>query len=146
MDFKQYDSIDITQHIMAICDKKGIEYNNTKLNKLLYMLYGFVLAKYNFILTNEKPHLWPYGPVFPRVQKNINKQKLISKIITDLDSRVIDILDYIINKCGNFTAGKLSSWSHTSGSPWDACVRLNYKWNTVIDDDLIKSYFKRFFK
>ena len=81
--FKQYDSIDLARHIMAVCDENNIIFEknngNTKLNKLLYIVYGVYLSIYNKSILTEKPKCFPYGPVFPRVFKKyikLESQKL----------------------------------------------------------------------
>ena len=42
---KKYDSLDMARHLMAECQDNGVEdINNTKINKLLYAVYGTYLA------------------------------------------------------------------------------------------------------
>jgi len=41
--------------------------DNTKIQNLLYILYGFYIAKNNIRLTQELPMLGSYGRVFVKV-------------------------------------------------------------------------------
>ncbi len=63
----QYDSRDVAAYIAQQCRTKGIEYNNTKIQKLLYCAYGILLAWAGEHICDEYPRAWDYGPVFPKV-------------------------------------------------------------------------------
>ena len=94
---------------------------------------------------DEKPKLWPYGPVFPKVHKKFEAIKEIKrdKIESISDKEAINILEKTVEKWGSVPAGKLSSWSHSEDSPWYLMVKEGANWNTEIDLDYIKIYFAR---
>lgn len=121
------------------------EYNNTKIQKLLYILYGFYWARRNLRLVGEQPKLWPHGPVFPRVFKYIQKNGFYSgddTIFLEIQNADQELFDELIRDFGMFKAGTLSDWSHNEGSPW-ARTKLDVgdRWNTPINDDYIQTYF-----
>ena len=60
-----FDSRDVAAYIAQECKRREIEYNNTKIQKLLYCSYGVMLAWKDERICEEYPRLWPYGPVFP---------------------------------------------------------------------------------
>ena len=64
-------SIDIAKDIVSLCKKNSHEFNNTKIQKLLYLFVGFCLINdvKEIYSIDEFPRLWPYGPVFPKVHK-----------------------------------------------------------------------------
>ena len=66
-----YDSVEIAKALRYVGQNNGYQFNQTQLNKLLYIAYGTLLVKKNERLTKERPSAWPYGPVFPRLQKNL---------------------------------------------------------------------------
>ena len=142
--FKQYDSIDLARHIMAVCDENNIIFEknngNTKLNKLLYIVYGVYLSIYNKSILTEKPKCFPYGPVFPRVFKKyikLESQKL------NLEKNLENIIQEVIKKFGNWKAGELSAWSHEDGSPWQIIFKKsNNKYGSELNDNDIIQYFK----
>jgi len=140
-------SIDIAKDIAYLCKKNGHEFNNTKIQKLLYLFVGFCLINnVNDIYTiDESPKLWPYGPVFPKVHKKYDsiKDHNGTEIISVSDEKTKKILEETVKKWGNISAGRLSAWSHMENSPWDLLVKEGAKWNTEIDLDYIKVYFAR---
>jgi uncharacterized phage-associated protein len=139
----ELDSIDVARHIAYLCSLNGFEYNNTKIQKLLYVCYGVFLAKKNQRLVNEHPQAWPYGPVFPKVFKYISScEEDYRKRLQVLDDDVSSNLDKIIICFGEYSAGKLSAWSHNENSPWDSVIdKDNPKWSVEIPDEIIKKYF-----
>jgi uncharacterized phage-associated protein len=130
-------------------DNPDYEYNNTKIQKLLYVLYGFYLAEKGRRLTDEQPRLWPYGPVFVNVFNNISENGFYLKNTTE--ERFIDILeeerktfDENIELFGKLKAFKLSAWSHEEGSPWSRTKKeFGEAWNVPLKDQYIEEYFKK---
>jgi uncharacterized phage-associated protein len=114
-DIKIYDSIDIARHLLAECYDRNIkDISNTKINKLLYIVYGLYLALYDSQILTEKPKYFPYGPVFPRVYKNYND---LSPLRLLLSEELQGVVDDVFDSYGDTPAGVLSSWSHEEGSP-----------------------------
>ncbi|MDQ3292209.1 MAG: DUF4065 domain-containing protein [Bacteroidota bacterium] len=142
-----YDSVTVANYLLALAYKKGIVLNVTKVQKLLFIAYGYFLAKYNQHLMNEPPRAWPFGPVFPKTRKQVNYSKIIEvedpalKEIAS-DPVVSDTLNRIIDKYSKFSASQLSDWSHMPGSPWDKTTKeASFTWDYPIPDEYIKEYF-----
>ncbi len=121
----------------------------TKLQKLLYIVYGTSLAIYGERLVDEHPQAWPYGPVFPTT-----RNKLLNVSFEDIsltasefeeinkDERTKQIIKVVFDGFGVYNAGALTSWSHSPGSPWDRTTKLEgFKWGDRIDDETIQQYF-----
>lgn len=127
----------------------GRTLNVTQVQKLLYIAYGALCAKNDRILLDEPPHAWPYGPVFPKARKidygkiyNLRDQEF-AQISADED--VTAIFRKLASKYSSVSAGKLSDWSHTVGSPWDKTTKMpGFAWNDVIPNQYIKEYFSTF--
>ena len=122
-----YDSRDIAAYIAKQCDACGIRYNNTKIQKLLYCVYGCYLAWKKEWICDEYPRAWKYGPVFPKVFNYFHKHQGISQfssVIQDsADSDVKDVIaDLVIPNFAKYPASQLSAWTHKPGSPWDKTV------------------------
>jgi len=139
-------ALEIAQDIAYLCNKYNYPFNNTKIQKLLYLFVGFCLINNvsEIYTIDEKPKIWPYGPVFPRVHKKYNEieQSAINDIQSVSDEKIKNILEQTVKQWGNIAAGKLSKWSHMPDSPWDTLVKRGEQWNTEINLDDIKSYFK----
>lgn len=142
-----FDSRDVAAYIAQQCRKKGISYNNTKIQKLLYCVYGVMLAKESFRICDESPKAWPYGPVFPKVFKYIHNGENIDlysfRLEKELPQDKKDIIGAVLDFFGKFTASQLSGWSHKEGSPWSKAVSAEGAgWNVVVQDEDIIPYFR----
>lgn len=148
-----YDSVKMGEYLAAYAVSKGYFMNQTKLQKLLYILYGAYLTQYEEVLVNEQPEAWPYGPVFPRVQKKFAKvANLAYADITNPEyesirnnHRLHSLIEDVLQTFGEWTAQALSEWSHRQGSPWAIALANNgMRYSAVISSESIKEYFKTF--
>lgn len=148
-----YESVLMGSFLAAYATQKGVSVNQTKLQKLLYILYGAYLTIHDEVLLDETPKAWPYGPVFPKVQKKFAKDDTFTDANLDStefsaikeNANLISLLDAVLTTFGPWTAQALSEWSHKAGSPWaTALANNNLTYNAVIPNDSIKEYFKTF--
>lgn len=143
------DSVDVANAIRYAAKQKGLNINMTQIHKLLYIAYGTLLVQQKKRLTKEHPSAWPYGPVFPRVHKQVKLFDDITDVaykkIENLNEYIIKLIDSVVNKFGRLSATQLSAWSHQAGSPWYIAVKSsNGAWNTKLDDEIIYNYFYSF--
>jgi uncharacterized phage-associated protein len=144
---KTYDSVLLARYLVALAYSKGIVLNMTKLQKLLFILYGYYQATHNHRIITEHPQAWPYGPVFPRVHKFVDVTKPsaldnleFSEIVQD--DLLNQTLNTIISKYSVYNASQLSGWSHMTGSPWERTTQTkDFKWSKEIPDEYISEYF-----
>lgn len=123
-----------------------------KLQKMIYMAHGFMLAFHDRPLINEAIEAWRYGPVIRSVydafkQHGINPvTEMVPEFKLDYDdTQVFEILESVRKNCEDKTAIQLSNWSHLKDSPWD--IVYNHTpygncGNATIKDALIKTYFE----
>jgi len=147
----KYTSTILAKYIAAYLNDKRVDINITKIQKLTYIMYGAWLAVKNERLTDEHPQAWPYGPVFPTTRNKLLKIDLngislseneLNEISQDKDINLL--MDLVYSTFGNWSASSLSEWSHKEGSPWEKTVSSEkFKWGDTINDDDIKSYFKK---
>ena len=142
----EYDSDNVMAYIIGRCAEENIFVNLTKLQKLLYCCYGVVLAKFDERLTKEAPQALPYGPVFPRTMKALNKGRIrqgedggFSK---ECPPEILNAINSTIKFFGKFKATELSIWSHKAGSPWDIATGGGQNIPAPMDDFQIAKYFK----
>ncbi len=145
--------------------------NNTKLQKILYIVMGVALRvgviartpvqnNQKEIVTSifdELPEAWNYGPVFKNVYKNYNQLKLEAlqnyipsyedtkgkNIVQQRDDEIMKIIlrAVVASQIVKQNAVTLSNWSHKDGSPWDV-VRKHYGgFGFKIDTAKIRNYF-----
>lgn len=156
----------LARYIIFLLSQKGLQDylpNNTKVQKLLYSYVGFCLL--NDIdegrIIDELPCAWEYGPVFPNVFQmitdfemfkkidNNGKEELSSSNICNLGRKLEltleeeNVINKVVDVLGKFPAGKLSTWTHLKGSPWDIVWHTQENEYGKIPLELIKEYFKR---
>lgn len=146
-DSVMFDSRDVAAYIAQQCQKNNISYNNTKIQKLLYCVYGVMLAWKDIRVCDEYPRAWTYGPVFPKVFNYIYKKKNIAEFSTTIFEGEYEELKTAVHRVlevfGSLSASELSAWTHREGSPWWKVVKLgNAGWNSFMPDEYIKEYFK----
>lgn len=147
------DSIKVGKYILSLCKEAGIYMNQTKLQKLMYVVYGAYLANDDERLCDEHPKAWPFGPVFPKVQKYFAKSENFTEVSPSLskteefkslteNEKLNNVITSVIKVFGHYSAKDLSEWSHKNGSPWVIALNSNNgQWNSEISDEVIKSYF-----
>jgi uncharacterized phage-associated protein len=148
---KPYKSTILAKYIVAYLNSRGADVNMTKIQKLTYIVYGTYLAVKGERLVDEHPRAWPYGPVFPTARKQLSRQDLNSIDLSDSDLGVIKsdpdvvhVMEAVFRTFGRLSAGVLSEWSHRDGSPWERTVSSEgFNWNDPIDDESVKSHFKK---
>lgn len=148
-DTYQYNSVIVAKYIIATANERRVAINITKVQKLLYIAYGFYLAVTGNRLTNEYPHAWPYGPVFPTTRNKLVDVDLYSILFDDpelssisQDDEMADLMNLVFNAFGGWTASALTAWSHAEGTPWERTTDAEgFKWGDIIPDEYIKSYF-----
>jgi uncharacterized phage-associated protein len=146
----KYKSDVVAKFIVATANERHLTINMTKVQKLLYIAYGIYLAVRDERLTNEHPQAWPYGPVFPTTRNRLldvdlygitKENEVLQEINRDED--VNALIGLVFNTFGDWSALKLTNWSHGDGTPWQRLVSSkDFSWGTQIPDDYIKSYFK----
>ena len=142
---KPYESILIAKYILSVAHNKGVPLNMTQLQKILFICYGYFLSQKDFILLNEAPKAWPYGPVFPKTQKKIKLNDyldLSESCFMEIEDQTKNIIDIVVDLYKNISATALSNWTHLVDSPWEKTTRLDgFKWNHPIPDQFTKEYF-----
>lgn len=149
----RYNSVDVAMYIVARANDEKFGINMTKLQKLLYIVYGAYLRVYSERLTNEHPQAWPYGPVFPTTRNRLLKMNLsditLDQVAAEVkeDAKVERIATFVFGHFSTWNAGQLSEWSHQEGSPWDSTKHQpGFKWGQQIDDEVIYNYFLKIVK
>lgn len=146
-----YSSVTMARFIVAKANSAGYIINMTKLQKLLFIVYGVALAISNEkIINDECPQAWPYGPVFPRSRSELMEINLSNIDINHVgdpniqnDNFANNIVSMVLNAFGKWNASMLVTWTHRDGSPWSSTTKLpNFKWSDIIPDDYIRTYFK----
>ena len=150
--FTMIESVDFAKYILLKAKERNLgEINVTKLQKLLYICDGTLLA-FDCNAINENARAWYYGPVYPKVYKWFSKNPNYTPTIDDIPVSTINEInggnyDAAINATftafGSWNATTLSGWSHQPNSPWSKAIEINNgKMNCIIRKSDMAEYFK----
>jgi uncharacterized phage-associated protein len=145
---KSYDSILVAQYLLSLAREKKLNLNVTKVQKMLYIVFGYFLSQFDKKIIEESPRAWPFGPVFPRAQNKVDYTNILpinspefSEIKKDIE--LTKVLNEVLDKYSQYTASQLTEWSHQKGSPWSKTTEeIGFRWNTPIKEEYINEYFK----
>ena len=130
--------------------------DNLKLNKLVYISYGWGLA-YDMNLFNEPIQAWRFGPVIPSIYHEFKEYgaKRIDRLSTIFDislgetikpqvtnEKVIDLLKVVYKEYGVLDSLYLVDLTHMEGSPWFETYKDN-DYCLEIPKKTIESYYKK---
>ena len=154
MDIKdtyQYKSVDIALYIIARANELKYGINVTKVQKLLYIVYGVYLRVYGQRLVDEHPQAWPYGPVFPNTRSMILEElnpEDLSYSMADVkeeirnDESLSRVMTFVFTHFGTWNAGQLTEWTHRKNTPWFKTTnQVDFCWGDIIPDSYIYDFF-----
>ncbi len=125
-----------------------------KLQKIVYMAYGWSLAILNQPLIDEIVEAWRYGPVIATLYNKFKaygndpitalartfngKENIDVPSPTSKDT--IALLNKVWEVYGEFPAYQLANMTHEPDTPWAKIYSPNQR-NREIPDDMIRDYF-----
>jgi uncharacterized phage-associated protein len=145
------DSIEFAKLVISRARAREISLAETKLQKLLYICDGYLLAA-DINLIGEQAKAWNYGPVYPRIHTWLQKEPGVFENAPECSAQArgeldkynaLSLVDVVLDIYGTWTAGELSNWSHGPGSPWETALKKGKGlMNSVIDKHDMKRYFR----
>lgn len=128
----------------------GVKISDSHIQLILYVLYGYRLAKGLEDVFAERPQMWKYGPVFASSFSSLKKTVDIEedcKCWRDVNRFNIELGTHIINLVAGLGERKVKELAakHTAiGTPWHECRVMNPdKWGTPMNPDVIKEWFMK---
>lgn len=158
-----YEARRIANLVLEIGDPVSNSITNFKLNKILYFLHGWSLARLEQPLIRNRLEAWKHGPVIRSVYrafKEYGNEPVTGKATyldyasnsikeidtTGLDPYHVSFIEGILPHYVTLTASQLYDLTHTSGGPWDLSFRLalegSHQWSPI-PNGLIKEYFEK---
>ncbi|MCX6731462.1 MAG: DUF4065 domain-containing protein [Candidatus Parcubacteria bacterium] len=120
-------------------EKEGI--TNLKLQKILYFMQAYYLAKLNKPLFSDELEAWKYGPVVPELYRKFRRfgnNPIISEgdksTLTEEDK---EILKKVWDTFGGYSASRLVDIVHAH-TPWK---EANASVNKIMSQKAIKDYY-----
>lgn len=137
--------------ILVVSAGKGISVCNLKLQKLLYYCQGYNLAINGNSLFDEEIRAWEHGPVVRSTYFDYNQYgsspiPTPALSITEFNSEVIKIVEYVVNRLGSIRPWDLRNQTHEE-QPWRAHydVETDSVDKEIISKAEISDYFKQQF-
>nr|VFK60484.1 MAG: Uncharacterized phage-associated protein [Candidatus Kentron sp. TUN]VFK69807.1 MAG: Uncharacterized phage-associated protein [Candidatus Kentron sp. TUN] len=160
----KYTSSHVANFFLDKAEKENIPVTPMKLQKLVYIGYGWVLAVLDRKLFDEPIEAWMHGPVIPSLYhefKRYGASSILDKSVKfDLDNiqnlkpstprinkhdsknstKVVGVLDVVWDSYKLLSAWVLRNKTHEKGTPWSEAYENG---NECLDDSTIKGHFHR---
>ena len=119
---------------------------NMKLQKLLYYAHGFALVRNGVGISREPLQAWEHGPVAPeqyRMFSAFDRDPIPASIAdgrSDVPGDVLEVLDDVWAKYGQYSAAELRKMSHQE-APWRSTYQDGVR-DLEIADQVMLDYFR----
>lgn len=140
--------------IRAQSERLASRLGHLKLQKLVYISYGFGLAMLGRRLFHDRIEAWQYGPVIPSLYhefkrfgpRSITSQSVyydfargeyVHPQIDRQDTEALGLMNTVWRRYGRMTSAQLVGLTHQPETPWNQTAM-----GDVIPDDRIREHFK----
>jgi uncharacterized phage-associated protein len=154
-----YDVRAIANLVLERAEQSGRPVTNITINKIVYFLHAWYLAKTGRPLVSAKIEAWDYGPVFRELYqqfKRFGDQRIGARAIrrnasttekeicaANLPQGDLEFLEPLIQRHLKMSTSKLIELSHVAGGPWDQVYNHRGESNPGmhISDQVIRDWF-----
>ena len=144
-------AIDIARHIIAFCNdqEEPVPVSNIKLQKLLYLVFGYFCLDSNVKLFSDAFQAWQYGPAVAEVYDQFCAFSGSYIYLTDappvLPEEITASINPTIEKNMRRDVFELVEETHQPGSAWAKAMerRGASKSPDILFDDIIEEFRKR---
>ena len=137
MDETNYTATQVANFFIEKAVEEGKQMSHIKLQKLVYIGYGWALALLGKELFREPIMAWKHGPVIdsvyhsfkhygrrmidkPAQEFDLDEFDIVTRKIPDTDTDVSAVLTKVWDVYKNFSAWSLVEKTHEEGTPWKA--------------------------
>ena len=144
-------ALTLANYILTRAQRARISVTNLKLQKILYYVQGYFLAKFDRPLFPDDIQAWTFGPVVPNVYYHfslfgpdnliISQEENIESCGLDYDEKYL--IDRVVDEKLQYSSSALVRATHQE-APWLKATfgGTKIQRNTVIDIEDMKDYFK----
>ncbi|WP_427449899.1 Panacea domain-containing protein [Litorimonas sp. WD9-15] len=123
-----------------------------QLIKLVYLVHGWSLALRGKSLVRNRPEAWQFGPVYPRIYKQVKGKgrNAVTDLLVDADGDVFYphgispkeelVVDHVLKSYGNKSAFSLSSITHKTDTPWDYTQKNLGLYQDIPEDEMMSHF------
>lgn len=156
-----YDVRAVANFVLDVADEKDERLTNITINKIVFFLHAWYLARTGVPLVSAKVEAWDYGPVFRELYaefKHLGRRPIDMRAcrrnpltaereecVEPIDERDLEFLRSLLDRYVGMSASKLVELSHVRGGPWDQVYNHEGVSNPgmQISDEVIRDYFRR---
>lgn len=136
-------AIELSKNIIAYAAMNNCQVTNLKLQKTLYYVQGYFLARFGMPIFEEQIVNWAYGPVVPSAYfefctngASAIAPEIVTSVFAGLTATQTDCVCKVVEKCLEHSARDLVEMTH-SEDPWKNTLR-----NQIINVFTIKAFFE----
>ena len=154
---RPYSAGQVANYILDLADRDDVAVTPMKLQKLVYIAFGWALALYDLKLFAEPIQAWKHGPVIPSLfhefkvytnnpitgrsfELNQDGSTWVSSIPRS-DREARGAVSGTWRAYGHLTAANLRNRTHALGTPWSEVYDGESMHGRVIPTDLIRRHF-----
>lgn len=122
------DALDVASYILYRCSEECVSVSNTKLQKLLYFVFGSYYRNTGEELFAEAFFAYPRGPVVESVYNSYRGfagAPIYEISVPEISGNIKSIVDSIVSEYGNKPVEDLIIESHVAGGAWDRTAKDN---------------------
>jgi len=119
---------------------KGYATDNIKLNKLMYISFGFYGATNKEYLFEEVIEAWEYGPVIPDVYYAYKNNEIHMRPLVAIPEKMRIIIDQVLSVYGNKAPFLLVELTLQENTPWSNVFEKGKKHIEIPKIDIIDYY------
>lgn len=148
----QYTAAQIANFFLDKAKEDGIAITNLKLQKLVYICFGWVSAFAKEDLFSDSIQAWKYGPVIPSLYNQFSH--LAEILITDqrakidgkippptMDPKILSNLQAVYNAYAHLSTSRLIDYTHLERTPWNEVYEEGHK--NEIPKAVIRRHYER---
>ena len=157
-----HSSIAIANYFLKLAEKEGEQLTHMKVQKLVYIAYGWHFPFFEKKMLSETVEAWRWGPVFPVLyaefkyygDRPITKLGIVPMNDAGEEEEVTDqelqeFLQAVWEQYKSYTPIGLSALTHEEGTPWQKTIAENpnhqyqFPSSMVISPELIQDYYQK---
>ncbi len=146
---KRQNVFSVADYFIKNIDEK-FRVDNLKLNKLVYIAFGFTISLKKLTLFEEEIQAWKWGPVIPELYHHFKKggsqniDKVSDKGASIEDKFILQVLNVVKDIYEGKEGLEMVELTHQAGTPWH--YFYDGARNKTIEPFVIKDYYDIFIK
>lgn len=143
-------ALELSKYVVSKCTAENKSISNLQLQKILYYIQYESLKQMDKVLFSDDIEAWKFGPVIPNVYYyfcNFGAMPITIKfeeyrnIINDF--RMLDLIDYVVEKRRKQNPWEMIKESHADNGPWSLIFNGGNGNRKVISIEIIKECIRK---